>query len=184
MSHSSASPLITITTDFGTEDAYVPSMKGTMLSICPEARLVDVTHEISPQDVMEAAFVLRSTRAHFPDETIHLVVVDPGVGTDRPRGAPRRGQRCRARERWYSATHFARRQDRRVRPWRRAGPGRGRGETPHCPDPQTTVRRRGAPRPAGRSQRPDRRPPGESSRPESAPAWTAGQRRPPSHPAG
>jgi S-adenosylmethionine hydrolase len=58
-------------------------MKGTMLSICPEARLVDVTHGISPQDVMEAAFVLRSTRAHFPDETIHLVVVDPGVGTDR-----------------------------------------------------------------------------------------------------
>ncbi|MFB6278609.1 MAG: S-adenosyl-l-methionine hydroxide adenosyltransferase family protein [Salinibacter sp.] len=83
ISHSSASPLITITTDFGTEDAYVPSMKGTMLSICPGARLVDVTHEITPQDVMEAAFVLRSTRGHFPDETIHLVVVDPGVGTDR-----------------------------------------------------------------------------------------------------
>ncbi|MFP4227292.1 MAG: S-adenosyl-l-methionine hydroxide adenosyltransferase family protein [Salinivenus sp.] len=75
--------LITITTDFGTEDAYVPSMKGTMLSICPGARMVDVTHEISPQDVMEAAFVLRCTVPYFPDGTVHLVVVDPGVGTDR-----------------------------------------------------------------------------------------------------
>lgn len=76
-------PLITITTDFGTEDAYVPSMKGTMLSICPGARMVDVTHEISPQDVMEAAFVLRATVPYFPDGSVHLVVVDPGVGTDR-----------------------------------------------------------------------------------------------------
>ncbi len=75
--------MITITTDFGTQDAYVPAMKGTMLNICPEARLVDVTHEISPQDVMEAAFVLQSALPYFPEETIHLVVVDPGVGTER-----------------------------------------------------------------------------------------------------
>jgi len=54
-----------------------------MLSICPDARLVDVTQEISPQDVMEAAFVLRSAYPFFPAGTIHLVVVDPGVGTDR-----------------------------------------------------------------------------------------------------
>jgi S-adenosylmethionine hydrolase len=94
-SSASASPIITITTDFGTEDAYVPSMKGTMLSICPEARLVDVTHEVSPQDVMEAAFVLRSTRGHFPGETIHLVVVDPGVGTDR------RAVALRAEGQWF-----------------------------------------------------------------------------------
>ncbi len=80
---SADSPIITITTDFGTEDAYVPAMKGTMLSIAPAARLVDVTHEISPQDVMESAFVLQSTRPYFPSGTIHLVVVDPGVGTER-----------------------------------------------------------------------------------------------------
>lgn len=83
--------MITITTDFGTGDAYVPAMKGTMLSICPDARLVDVTHEISPQDVMEAAFVLRSAQPYFPDGTIHLVVVDPGVGTDRRAVALRSG---------------------------------------------------------------------------------------------
>lgn len=75
--------MITITTDFGTQDAYVPAMKGTMLQICPDAQLVDVTHEISPQDVMEAAFVLQSALPYFPEETVHLVVVDPGVGTER-----------------------------------------------------------------------------------------------------
>lgn len=75
--------MITITTDFGTEDAYVPAMKGVMLEICPDARLVDVTHEISPQDVMEAAFVLQSAVPYFPKGAIHLVVVDPGVGTER-----------------------------------------------------------------------------------------------------
>jgi len=75
--------IITLTTDFGTEDAYVPAMKGTMLSIAPEARLVDVTHEIAPQDVMESAFVLQSAQPYFPEGTIHLVVVDPGVGTER-----------------------------------------------------------------------------------------------------
>jgi len=76
-------PIITITTDFGTEDAYVPAMKGTMLSIAPAARLVDVTHEIAPQDIMESAFVLQSSQPFFPTGTVHLVVVDPGVGTDR-----------------------------------------------------------------------------------------------------
>lgn len=91
----SAQSIITITTDFGTEDAYVPAMKGTMLSISPGARLVDVTHEIDPQDVMEAAFVLRSTRPYFPDGTVHLVVVDPGVGTDR------RAVALRAGEHWF-----------------------------------------------------------------------------------
>lgn len=89
------SPLITITTDFGTQDAYVPAMKGTILSICPEARLVDVTHDISPQDVMEAAFVLRSARPYFPNGAIHLVVVDPGVGTER------RAVALRAGDHWF-----------------------------------------------------------------------------------
>lgn len=77
------SPIITLTTDFGTRDAYVSAMKGAMLSIAPTARFVDVTHEIAPQDVMESAFVLQSTQPFFPEGTIHLVVVDPGVGTDR-----------------------------------------------------------------------------------------------------
>ena len=75
--------IITITTDFGTEDAYVPAMKGTMLSIAPSARLVDVSHEIAPQDVMGSAFVLQSAQPFFPEGSVHLVVVDPGVGTKR-----------------------------------------------------------------------------------------------------
>jgi S-adenosylmethionine hydrolase len=87
---SSDSSIITITTDFGTEDAYVPAMKGTMLSIAPDARLVDVTHAIAPQDVMESAFVLRSAQPYFPAGTVHLVVVDPGVGTERRAVAVRR----------------------------------------------------------------------------------------------
>ncbi|MES3630240.1 MAG: SAM-dependent chlorinase/fluorinase [Longimonas sp.] len=75
--------MITLTTDFGTKDAYVSAMKGVMFGIAPEARLVDITHGISPQDVMEAAFVLQSAVPHFPDGTVHLVVVDPGVGSER-----------------------------------------------------------------------------------------------------
>lgn len=84
---------LTLTTDFGTQDAYVAAMKGVILKRCPEARLVDVTHEITPQDVMEAAFVLRQAVPFFPDETVHLVVVDPGVGTDRRPVALRAGGR-------------------------------------------------------------------------------------------
>jgi hypothetical protein len=86
-----ASRLITLTTDFGTRDAYVAAMKGTMLDICPDARFVDVTHEINPQDVMEAAFVLRQAVPYFPPDAIHLVVVDPGVGTERQPIAVRHG---------------------------------------------------------------------------------------------
>jgi hypothetical protein len=92
---SSDSPIITLTTDFGTEDAYVPAMKGTMLSIAPSARLVDVTHEIAPQDVMESAFVLRTAQPYFPTGTVHLVVVDPGVGTER------RAVALRHDDHWY-----------------------------------------------------------------------------------
>ncbi|MFB6247624.1 MAG: S-adenosyl-l-methionine hydroxide adenosyltransferase family protein [Salinibacter sp.] len=80
---SADSSIVTITTDFGTADAYVPAMKGTMLSIAPQARLVDVTHQIDPQDVMESAFVLKTARPFFPSGSVHLVVVDPGVGTER-----------------------------------------------------------------------------------------------------
>lgn len=89
------SSIVTITTDFGTQDGYVPAMKGTMLSIAPSARLVDVTHEVDPQDVMESAFVLMSAQPFFPEGTVHLVVVDPGVGTDRRAVALRHG------DHWY-----------------------------------------------------------------------------------
>jgi hypothetical protein len=83
--------MITITTDFGTRDGYVAAMKGTILDIHPEARLVDVTHEVSAQDVMGAAFVLRSALPYLPDGSVHLVVVDPGVGTERRAVALRTG---------------------------------------------------------------------------------------------
>lgn len=78
------SPLITLTTDFQTCDSYVAQMKGALYSINPGARLVDVTHGIPPQDVARAARVLEEIAAVFPAGTIHVVVVDPGVGSDRP----------------------------------------------------------------------------------------------------
>lgn len=84
--------LITLTTDFGLHDAYVAIMKGVILNIAPEARLIDVTHSISPQDVMEAAFVLKNAIPYFPSNTIHLAVVDPGVGTPRKAIALRKDQ--------------------------------------------------------------------------------------------
>lgn len=76
-------PAVTLTTDFGLRDAYVAAMKGAMLSVEPSLRLVDVSHEVAPHDVMEAAFLLRQVVPHYPDGTVHLAVVDPGVGTDR-----------------------------------------------------------------------------------------------------
>ncbi len=75
--------LITLTSDFGLHDAYVAIMKGVILGIAPDTTFVDITHVISPQDVMEAAFVLKNSIPYFPDNTIHLAVVDPGVGTTR-----------------------------------------------------------------------------------------------------
>jgi S-adenosylmethionine hydrolase len=73
-------PIITLTTDFGTADGYVGTMKGVILSIAPDAHLVDLSHEIAPQNVREAAYVLYASYAFFPSRTVHLVVVDPGVG--------------------------------------------------------------------------------------------------------
>jgi len=75
--------VITITTDFGTKDAYVGIMKGVILSINPNAQLVDITHEIEPGDILEAAFLLKDAYEYFPKGTVHLVVVDPGVGGKR-----------------------------------------------------------------------------------------------------
>jgi len=76
-------PLITLLTDFGTSDAYVAVMKAVILGLCPGARIVDVTHEIAPQDIEEAAFLLSTVWPYCPDGTVHLIVVDPGVGTGR-----------------------------------------------------------------------------------------------------
>jgi len=75
--------IITLMTDFGTRDGYVGAMKGVMLGINPRCTLVDITHEIPPQGVFEGAFVLGNTYRSFPPESIHLAVVDPGVGTGR-----------------------------------------------------------------------------------------------------
>jgi len=75
--------VITLTTDFGLSDAYVASMKGVILSINPGVTLVDITHNIPPQDVRAAAFLLHTSHTFFPDGAIHLAVVDPGVGSSR-----------------------------------------------------------------------------------------------------
>ncbi len=75
--------IITLTTDFGQADGYVGIMKGVILGIAPDARLVDLSHEIAPQDVRSAAFVLGRAIPYFPAGTIHLAVVDPGVGSSR-----------------------------------------------------------------------------------------------------
>lgn len=75
--------VITFTSDFGTADHYVAAMKAAVLKACPGATLVDVTHEIPPQDVVAGVFVVERAVAAFGVGTIHLAVVDPGVGTDR-----------------------------------------------------------------------------------------------------
>lgn len=74
---------MTLTTDFGLRDGYVAAMKGVVLGLCPNVVLVDVTHEIPPQDVRRGAFILGAAARRFPPGTIHLGVVDPGVGTER-----------------------------------------------------------------------------------------------------
>lgn len=76
-------PLITLTTDFGAESRYVASMKGVIFSIAPDARMVDLTHSIAPQDVRGGAIALAEMAPWFPPETIHVAVVDPGVGSER-----------------------------------------------------------------------------------------------------
>jgi S-adenosyl-L-methionine hydrolase (adenosine-forming) len=76
-------PIITLLTDFGLKDPYVASMKGVMLSINPQCHLVDITHHVSSHDIREGAFILARAYASFPKGTIHLAVVDPGVGSPR-----------------------------------------------------------------------------------------------------
>ena len=76
-------PIITLTTDFGTADGYVGEVKGVLLSHSPDAELVDITHEIPPQDVERARLTVARVWRRFPPGTVHLVVVDPGVGSGR-----------------------------------------------------------------------------------------------------
>ncbi|HKB36138.1 MAG TPA: SAM-dependent chlorinase/fluorinase [Gemmataceae bacterium] len=75
--------LVTLTTDFGEGSPYVAAMKGVILSANPSARLVDLGHTIPPQNVRHAAFFLATCLPYFPARTIHVIVIDPGVGTDR-----------------------------------------------------------------------------------------------------
>jgi len=84
--------VITLLTDFGTADGYVGAMKGVILAAAPRATLVDITHDIPPQDVAAGAFALRTAARFFPPGTVHLAVVDPGVGSERRGIAVRAGR--------------------------------------------------------------------------------------------
>jgi hypothetical protein len=75
--------VITLLSDFGLKDPYVAEMKAVILSICPEARIVDISHEIEKFDIRMGAFILASAAPYFPQGTIHVAVVDPGVGSER-----------------------------------------------------------------------------------------------------
>lgn len=76
--------IITLTTDFGTQDWFVGTMKGVILGISPQAVIVDITHGIEPGDVRAGAFALAASYRYFPKRSVHLAVVDPGVGSSRP----------------------------------------------------------------------------------------------------
>jgi hypothetical protein len=85
-------PVITLLTDFGLHDHFVGVMKGVVLAICPEAEVVDISHDLSPMAVGEAAFLLGCAYPYFPAGTVHLAVVDPGVGSRRRPLAARCGE--------------------------------------------------------------------------------------------
>lgn len=76
-------PIITLLTDFGERDAYVGVMKGVILTILSDVQLVDISHQVTPQNIYQAASILASVYTYYPPHTVHLIVVDPGVGTVR-----------------------------------------------------------------------------------------------------
>jgi S-adenosylmethionine hydrolase len=76
-------PIVTLTTDFGTTDYYVGAMKGVILGVCPDAHVLDISHNVLAYDILDAAFTLAQSYKYYPPRTIHVVVVDPGVGTQR-----------------------------------------------------------------------------------------------------
>ena len=78
-----AGGVLTLLTDFGASDAYVAAVKGVVLGINPDVTIVDITHDVAPQDVRAAAFLLATAAPYFPRGTVHVAVVDPGVGTER-----------------------------------------------------------------------------------------------------
>ncbi|MGQ9546853.1 MAG: SAM hydrolase/SAM-dependent halogenase family protein [Dehalococcoidia bacterium] len=77
------SSIITLTTDFGYDDPYVAAVKGSILSINPEANIIDISHSVPPQNILQAAFMLSIAYRYFPKQTIHMAIVDPGVGSER-----------------------------------------------------------------------------------------------------
>ncbi|MCD6391022.1 MAG: SAM-dependent chlorinase/fluorinase [Dehalococcoidia bacterium] len=77
------SAIITLTTDFGYDDPYVAAVKGAILSVNPEAKIIDICHSIEPQNILQAAFILNAAYRYFPKQTIHMAIVDPGVGSER-----------------------------------------------------------------------------------------------------
>lgn len=85
-------PIITLTTDFGQRDGFVGIMKGVIMGICPQTHLIDLSHEVEPQNVRQAAYILQRAVPFFPNGTVHLAVVDPGVGTERRALAARLGK--------------------------------------------------------------------------------------------
>lgn len=78
-----ARPIVTLTTDFGSADYYVGAMKGVILGVCPDAEVLDLCHDVMAYDILDAAFTIAQTYKYYPLRTIHVVVVDPGVGTQR-----------------------------------------------------------------------------------------------------
>ncbi len=87
--------IITLTTDFGTQDGYLGAMKGRILSLCPQATIVDISHEIEPQAILAAAWCLVRSTPNFPSGSIHVAVIDPGVGSQR------RPLLLKSNDRWY-----------------------------------------------------------------------------------
>jgi S-adenosyl-L-methionine hydrolase (adenosine-forming) len=78
-----AEPILTLTTDFGLADHYVGVMKGAILAICPRARIVDISHQVTPFAIAEGAYLIAQSYRWFPEKTVHVAVVDPGVGSER-----------------------------------------------------------------------------------------------------
>jgi S-adenosylmethionine hydrolase len=76
-------PILTLTTDFGLSDHYVGVMKGVILSICPQAQIVDLSHDVTPHEISEGAYLIAQAWRYFPRKTVHVVVIDPGVGSAR-----------------------------------------------------------------------------------------------------
>ncbi|MGQ9888267.1 MAG: SAM hydrolase/SAM-dependent halogenase family protein [Aggregatilineales bacterium] len=91
---STSASIVVLLTDFGLDDTYVGVMKGVILGLCPHARIIDLTHNISPHNIRQAALALLDSYAFFPERTVFLVVIDPGVGSERRPLAVQAGDYC------------------------------------------------------------------------------------------